>query len=481
MLFAFPYALLGAATLAACAAVYFYRSRLRRKPVPSLMLWRRSALPKDGGLRRDTPRFPLVFFLELAALAALVAAAASPFVRRETQAPLAVIIDDSLPMSAIGKDGRTALERAERAAKNTGRRTRIRRAPAAVALSTLRHGEEALVISDRAPPDSAAIAAPVKWLAFGEPAPNAGITFAARSRNPDGTESVLIEVRAFAHSPASSPPRNIALGAPPLFAEELVALDADGRGRLRKTVPANSPDAIASIPADALAADNRAPLPSAARPVSAAVRIADPTLARAVRRAAEASGANLSTNAAADIVFCDSAAEQNWQTASRRIVFHAPLAPRLSSGPYLPDRASPLLEGVSFEGIAWTIGTNSLAGRALVFAGDSPIVALEKTRRSQTLRILASDASSPFFRSPSWPALAWNLVSECETAKHGPPPVWRFDPFDSDLRPCARGEWGGLSSPDDAPDAFRPLAWAAGLLAFALLALRLTLTGGRQQ
>ena len=77
MIFAFPSALLGSIAIVGLVATYLYRSRFRKKPVSSLMLWRQTALPNEGGIRRDRLRLPWIFYLELAILAALVLAAAA--------------------------------------------------------------------------------------------------------------------------------------------------------------------------------------------------------------------------------------------------------------------------------------------------------------------------------------------------------------------------------------------------------------------
>ena len=73
---AYPLALLALASLPTLAAIYFLRNRFRRRQVSSLVLWQFHAQAKEGGVKVHRPHLPLLFFLELLALALLVIAAA---------------------------------------------------------------------------------------------------------------------------------------------------------------------------------------------------------------------------------------------------------------------------------------------------------------------------------------------------------------------------------------------------------------------
>jgi hypothetical protein len=581
MIFAFPPALIGSIAIVGLVATYLYRSRFRKKPVSSLMLWRQTALPNEGGIRRDRLRLPWIFYLELAILAALVIAAAAPMLRRPRQHTLTVVVDDSASMTARGRDGRTPRERAVDALETAIRRNppaavRVLAAdasgtavagivpparaaallaglPAASPSASLGpaiaraaelpgSGGEILVLTDQPPPPDFEVRPPVAWIALGDAAPNAAIVYADRSIAADGAEHLLLELRAF----GDAPPANVrltlaplAVGGSPLLVQD-VDFDDDGRARLALTLPPGTPDVLAVLPDDALAFDNRAILLAAAHSsLHIGLCIANDGLRHAVRRAVEASGRAASLREFAPgawlpspephLVFADASAalppRRGWQ-----VRFHAPAAPSLVKGPFLQDGASPLLEGVSFQGAVWNVGTNLLDGRALVFAGSTPLVALEESRRSATVHILAADAASTFFRTPAWPAFVWNLIDGCAAAQPGPstrharvgepvvfalaaderaavldtpagertlravngranwmPPepglyalrtggqtmpfaVNLFAESESDLRGCMRGRWGGGQEALHDERAFRPFAWLAGILALALLA-----------
>ena len=86
---------------AALVAVYWLRNRSRRVVVSSLVFWSDVRRPRRGGLILQRLQTPLCFFLELLAIALLVAAAAGPAIlSREIVRPLVVVLDDSYSMLA---------------------------------------------------------------------------------------------------------------------------------------------------------------------------------------------------------------------------------------------------------------------------------------------------------------------------------------------------------------------------------------------
>src|SRR3954471_1255715 len=89
----------------ALTAIYLLRNRFRRRPVSSLMLWRDAREARAGGTKVRRLHTPLLFFVELVALALLCLAAAEPHVRmRHGARPLVVVLDDSFSMTAGGED-----------------------------------------------------------------------------------------------------------------------------------------------------------------------------------------------------------------------------------------------------------------------------------------------------------------------------------------------------------------------------------------
>lgn len=451
MVFATPAALAGAATVAGLVAVYLYHSRFRREKVPSLLFWHAAAAPSAGGARRDVLRPPPIFYLECAVLALLVLAAAGPLVRRGGAGTLVVVWDASASMEAKGRDGRTArdraldaLRRAVRAKPYVAVRTVVADPAGPRALGTLAAGDavrrlegwdvltagdalgdalrfaraklapgdEVLVLTDHLPPPEAAVTAPVTWLAVGEPAENAAIVHAERTRPDDGGDRVYAEI-ATPRAVLTATLAPAAGGAAATYRLEA----RNGRARLALTLPAGAPDMRLSIPDDALALDNAAalPVPAGRRP-KVAITVGAASLRRAVLRALRASGrAETTTNAAAaDLVFTDGAAP----VRRRAVRFVAPRAPVTVTGPYWTDPGAAVLEGAAFDGLAWAAGTNTPPGRALVVADRRPVITQEHGGR--TIYVMAADGASAFFKAPAWPELVWNILAAAADALPGP-------------------------------------------------------------
>ncbi len=572
MFFGFPYALAGLAMVAGLVAVYLFRARYRRRPVSSLMLWRQTQRPRQGGGRRDRLRLPPLFYLETAAILALLLAALNPHVRRPQRGTLTVVYDPSASMSARDGAGRTAREQAARALRTRigsldPIRVRLLRADAAgpvnvgflppsraaqrllgmpcrdpgdsLSATLARAGEvsdpadEILVLTDRAPDAETTLRPGILWRAFGAVRPNAAITLAERVGTDDGYETLLVEISGF-DLPTPTVPLRVAplAGGEPIF-QGPVVLGKDGRGRKWLELPPGTDTLSVNIPPDALAIDNRVVLVSEAPlPLSVDVRLDDAALRRTVERALAATGRVVLNAGAPRLVFGDRRPETLSSGAPWHFVFRRPEAPRWLLGPYLVDRAQPLLEGVAFEGLAWPADTNDLPGRPLVFAGNVPLLSVEASPHGATiLHLVSAGAGDALYRSTAWPALVWNVVHACSrdrpgppernlragtrtvfvaepeareicletpggekrmTARHGratwcpsQPGVYRMRledrsheafavnfvaPAESDLRSLAAGSWGGERDAKGLRLTHRSAAWIAGLAALLLTA-----------
>ena len=570
MLFAFPYALAGVAVVAGLVAVYTFRARFRRRPVSSLMLWRQTQRPRLGGAHRDRLRLPPLFYLELAALAALVLAALGPHVRRPDPGTLTVVFDTSASMSARDETGQTPQARAARALHTAIRQTgharvrlllaraegpesaspappaqtaaRLRQAPChdpgdSLSASLARASElsgpadDILVLTDRAPDADTHLRPGVRWLAFGTPQSNRALTLAERTWTGQGRENLLLEITDFGTAEADIPLRVAPLaGGPPLF-DGRITLGVQGRAQQRLELPPGTPALVVELPPDALAIDNRAILvPDPPRPVAVAVQIDNAALRRVVERALDATGRAFRDAAVPHLVVTDRAPSATATGAPWHCILTAPEAPRLVRGPYLADRSHPLLEGVAFEGLTWSAGTNRLPGRVLLFAGNLPLLSIESPPRgSPTLHLVSAGAGDALYRSPAWPALVWNLLQACAETQPGPslrnlragvtarfatarqasdvlvetptgeqrlrarsgyadwaptqPGLYRMrigdarvEPFavnfqapaESDLRPRRQGAWGQAPDTERLRRTHRSVAWAAGLAALLL-------------
>jgi hypothetical protein len=313
--------------------------------------------------------------------------------------------------------------------------------------------------------------------------------------------------------------------------ERTLELSEAGTARLVVALPAGTPAVAVELPDDALPADNRAVLLSAApRPVAVAVRIRDDAVRRPVERALAAIGHVRLNAQEPQLVFADEAqaGAPYWQG-----VLVAPEAPRWVRGPYLADRSHALLEGVHVEGVMWAVGTNALPGRPLLLADASPLIALEASARQMpVVRMQVDRRMAPLFQSTAWPVLLWNIVQACAEAQPGPVSrnlrvgapalftlargqtqavfdtpagartvgartervTWTpdaaglcrmslpkgadaafavnlFAAGEADLRDCVTGTWAAAPNAERLQSTHRSYAWLAGILALALLAL----------
>ena len=105
MTFAFPLAFVALLAVPALVAIYWLRSRHKRQPVSTLMLWMDQREAREGGVLIHRLQTPLLFFLELLTILLLILAAARPAVNaRDSARSLTIVLDDSFSMLAGSSD-----------------------------------------------------------------------------------------------------------------------------------------------------------------------------------------------------------------------------------------------------------------------------------------------------------------------------------------------------------------------------------------
>ena len=535
MYFATPIAVLGAVTVAGLIAAYLYRAHFRRREVSSLMLWRFAAHSGGGGRKRDRLRTPPLFYLELLALSVLVFASLSPHVRRTAVPPLTVVLDMSASMSAVGADGQTPASRAAKflaaeiekngypqikviAAPAEGPRVFGLERPDAVGLTSGKYGAytsagdsisesvarakslapkggEIAVVTDKAPPEGFDGSGGVSWFAFGEPVGNAAVLFASRTSGDSGADAVYAEFRRF---PAgNTAPLAVAIADVSSKDREPLRYSArpdavTGKARFSAVLPEGFGDAVLTlIEKDAVECDNTVRLAHFERPsFEILAAISDDGLANTVRRAVSA-GAIRADGASGNIVeFTDNPAwrrESGGRKALLRVVFYRQENPVLSQGPYLPDSASPLLEGVDFSALSWPVGAAVPPGKAVLFAGDVPVIAYQRTVYGPEIGVMVAGANDAFFRSTAWPAFIWNvfdfaakfLPDADERARAATP--CRFPSDEADCTNAAHTIRRSRAPHDFSSSDFRPLAVWCGLGSLLLVVAHQFLSAGRRR
>lgn len=476
MIFATPLAAAGFATAAGLAAVYCFRRKSPEKTVGSLLLWPQPKTVSTQSRRRDRLVLPPIFWLELFALLALVFAALTPLAWRRSTGTLHVVLDESPSMSANGGDPARLAGAALAGERKRGTKDKVcvrtasdsralaREIDAAKAVAI--PGDEILVLTDTPPEDGVARAG-LRWSSFGKPLANFAITATRRLRTTPETDSVFIEVRRF------GPGENeIKLALSGHGAAELL-LDGEGRARFSTTVAASEGPIVATLPDDALPADNSATLlPPEVPSVSAAVRFRNKPRTDIIRRALDATGfvTNYVSAGEADVVFTDS----DFTPSPRQYLvrFHESSAAR-TSGPVWTDPAEPLLDGVDLDGDPYALSSDPLPGVPVAFLGTSPLF----SATSNECHVGFSNPTLPFFRSPSFPAFVQNALTAADRriremeprAKERPAGL--LDADESDLTKCASVNLGSRASAPEDARRNKSVAWIPALLAILALLL----------
>lgn len=455
----YPLALLAAAALPALAAIYILRNRYRRREVSSLMLWQFAVLSREGGAKVNKLQLPLVFFLELLALALLVTAATGPRWQLPAHArPLVVVLDDSasmlasessagsLPAASPRAKAAAALDDLLKSRKFLSIRlvlagpkprvlgsavttaTEVRellaqwtcQSPdaaldAAVALANDLGGPQSqlLVLTDHASPGSEFTGNRIQWWAFGATQPNLAFVNATRTTHGEA-DRVLLEVANYSASASASAAYRITSGSN-LLRSATLTLEPRARQRLILNLPANTPAIEAALAADSLLADNRVSLlPAVRKRIRVQNSLEDAALRSLVDKALEATGLRSSLTAAPEIILHNARATPAGTNAWGLRFLAETNAATPHTGPFIVDTAHPLARGLALDGVVWTApppGTNQF-GLPIVTAGNTSLLSATEDAlgRQQITMHLIPDRST-LTATPNWPILFWNLLT----------------------------------------------------------------------
>lgn len=448
-----PWALWALLAVPIVFGIYFFRTRSRRREVSSLFLWVDRQQAKQGGRRLRRLQLPLLILLELLILTLLAVAAARPMIRIESMGrPTAIILDCSYSMTA-GNGSDTARRRAvddlhrmfeiqvgypvqfvlagvkaqlvSGRARNAAEARRILDdwtcdAPtadldAAVSLTAnvVTPGTKILVVTDRAPKGEID-EGKLLWKSYGRALDNFAIVHASRVYQ-DDKDRLLLEIANFSEKPQTlrmtvlDPKRKSVV-----FREER-SIEGGDVHRLRAGIPDGVETVEVRLADDALSIDNLLTiLPPNRRPVRVQVGDLPSDLAPKVRRAVEISGIGSLVRERPELRFDATADPATGSVWTVRIV--EPTGENVKSflGPFIVDPNSPVLTGLSLDGVVWSGDENpSLPGSAIVSVGDVPLLT-EQTRRngSKLFTLQLNDRLSTLTSSPDWPILIWNLLHD---------------------------------------------------------------------
>jgi len=452
--------LAAAVAVPALAGIYWLRNRFKRHPVSSLMLWMDHKSPREGGARMQRLQTPLLFFLEMLAIALLVLAATGPrMLADQASSPLVVVLDDSYSMRATaGGRGDSALERGREAvldaieAEGSGAQVRLIRAgdkPQVVG-STIRKPAQAaaaledwtaqspraairesvtlaselggprtriLVVTDHPPTRDLGQGA-TQWWSFGSGGSNLALVTAVRAAGPVG-HRCLIEVANLGASPRTTSLTVTADRVEKPVRNTTITVEPNQPHRSVFTVPAETPALYVTIGDDALDLDNRATLmPPDDQPIRVQLAIRDASLRRSVREALRATDRVKLASATGQLLVTDSA--QAVLAGPRTWPVYLRSAPRDRAkayvGPFVLNQGHPLCEGLSMGGVIWAAGPRdgndaAATGEPVIMAGNTPLVTdVSRSGGRHDIRIHLNADMSTLTRSVNWPVLWWNLV-----------------------------------------------------------------------
>ena len=451
MSFAFPLAFFALLAVPALVAIYWLRSRHKRQPVSTLMLWMDQREAREGGLLLHRLQTPLLFFLELLTILFLILAAAGPAITaNQGSRSLVVVLDDSFSMLAGSNNSSRsrALEAVEKEVRG-GRYKSIRLVVAGETPQLI--GDEAgeldtslrkewkclspsadldeaiafafalglnrariLVVTDR-PPDEAPTEGQLEWWAFGSPKRNIAFVNATRTLR-DDQERCLFEIANLSGIIAKTD-LVIEGGESDDQSQELRRSTIEiGPNETRRVLLKLKPSARhlrARVDDDDLEIDNRIVLlPETKKQVRVDLRFQSDTLKSLVEKAVSATGSVVLTATDPELVFTDQSEEETSARDAWVLRFVADGDAQSYMGPFVLNRTHPLAEGLSLDGVVWGAGkTTPPSTTAVITAGNIPLLTdVERPGGRHDLRLRLRPDLSTLQDTPNWPILIWNLI-----------------------------------------------------------------------
>ena len=460
--FTLPLGFLSLLAILGLVAIYLLRTRSRRYPVSSLMLWVNQQQARQGGLRIERLQTPLLFFLELLVIILLALAVAAPIIRTTQSAiPLMVVLDDSFSMLAgADETPRTrAIAAVEKELAPPGFNPFARRSyavryvlagtepqvlneaartvdeaidqleawkclspsadlDAAISLAAELGGQKTLilVLTDEPPPQILGEDR-IQWWAFGVPRSNIAFVNATRTATDSG-ERCLLELTNLSPRVSSTEltvevNNAVAQESIPPLRRSTLEIDPRATRRIFLNLPPKTPALRARIGDDALAIDNEVVLfPQHRKPVLVDVRIQEPRLRSLIENALASTDRVLSAKIGPELLFLDetAVADDSAEAWSIRVITEPQASAYL--GPFVIDLTHPLTEGLSLDGVVWGAGaTEQFMGTPIITAGNVPLLTdTERFTGGHEIRLRLRPDLSTLQNSPNWPILMWNLL-----------------------------------------------------------------------
>ena len=447
-MFANPLGLIALLAVPAVVGLHLFRRRVPKRVVSAVFLWESQESRASSGRRRQPLHRSLSFWLEL--LAALLLALSLAGIRGcggGRAEHLVLVLDGSASMSAEGVLDEARDEAAERI-RRLGRRDRVSLvisgstprllvgpgAPEAEALAALDLYQPGGGDHDLGPSVDLAtelagggavtlitdLFEPELWpehvgvVALGAPAENLGITQATRP----SPGQAFVELRSFSERDRQA--RLRAREGERVLVEQELLLEAGQASSHSLTLTTDGVVTVELLVEDALQLDDSVQLaPPPARDLELAVQLSEELQHHLGLQDERWAGLvpEASMSASPHLLLTDqptASTERTW------VLQLGTQAGRSVIGPYLVERAHPLLRGVSLQGVIWTHGPSALEGEPLVRVGDQPLLVEQQAEAGRRFQLDLEPWASTLHRSPDWPILLLNLAELRREALPGP-------------------------------------------------------------
>lgn len=429
--------------------IYFLHRKVERVEISSLIFWENQLKSVKSGTGIKAIPLPLRFFLEALMIILLVLAAAGPFLVTSEKVPaLTVILDDSFSMRSGQPDApRKQAEKKlldmlssgptrkvqfiiagptprllDEADSNSGKvkhlleKWQCRQASSDIdaallfARRTFGNKNDILILTDRKP-DFKELPPGMNWFSFGRPRQNIALINASRSFFPQG-DKCLIEVVNYSVKNESIPVRIEFPGT-----EEkpvIYMLEAASGGKVKHIfrLPAGAGAIKVSLPEDQLKYDNSVTLlPEKRKLLRIELSSLNPEVKKLLDKTLKLTGMVRFSKVDPHLIFSGVEPKEIQNGDAWYAIFLIPAKSQAYIGPYTVDRQHPLCYGLHPDGVIWGADAGPLPGKALILAGNTPLVSdyLFRSDRHMVFFKFAPKNSS-LQESPNFPAMIFNLV-----------------------------------------------------------------------
>ena len=429
--------------------IYFLHRKVKSVQISSLIFWENQLKSVKSGAGIKAMPLPLKFFLEAVMLILLVLAAAGPFLVSNEQVPtLTVILDDSFSMRAGSSD--TPRKQAEKALlkmlssspprpvqfilagssprlldevdsssgkiKHLLKKWQCKQASADIsgallfARKTFGSKNDILILSDHKPTFKQ-LPPGMNWFAFGQQRGNIAIINSSRTSFPQG-DKCLIEIINYSTKTDAIPVEVEFLGTQEKSMVFFLDVAPGKKAKHILRLPIGTGAIKITSPYDKLEFDNSVVLLAGKRKkLRVQMKKVTPEIRKLLQKTLKLTGQVSFSNMKPHLLFSGFEQKNISEGDTWQVVISDTAKSKAYIGPYTIDRQHPLCYGLQLDGVIWGADSAKLPGKALVLAGNTPLVSDSIYRAYRHLIFIKfSPKLSTLQDSPNYPVLIYNLI-----------------------------------------------------------------------